>query len=79
MLLQAGFPKLINGLPLRNDWSTCKLYIQHVLILCARYQECKFRPLTHGEFDLFLELMCACGWYALENAAVLIYANLTGI
>ena len=61
-LLEVGFPELIDGLPLRNYWAACKLYTQHILILCARYQESKFKPKVAGEFDALLKLMCSCGW-----------------
>jgi hypothetical protein len=42
LLLQA-FPKHLKGRSLRNEWSTCKLYVQHVLTLCARCHEDELR------------------------------------
>ena len=65
-LLCEQFPKLHIGQSLRNHWDKCKLYIQHVLMLCARYQDCRFRPKVAGEFNQFLELSKPCGWYLME-------------
>src|SRR3954469_22140449 len=36
-LLCAVFPKSVNGMSLRNQWSECKKYTQHVLALCNRF------------------------------------------
>ena len=66
-LIYAQFPKLINGLPLRNHWSTCKLYIEHVLVLCLRYQDLKFSATSEDELNVFLDLSCSCGWWVPIN------------
>lgn len=68
-LLCAAFPQFVNGRSLRNEWTACQLYIQHVLILCARYEEGQFQPKTSNEFDSFLSLSTASGWYLMECGA----------
>lgn len=62
-LLRDAFPKLTLGQSMRPTWTDCKRYIQHVLILCARWQECRFQPKLKDELDDFLWLSTACGWY----------------
>lgn len=61
-LLNAKFPKLVNGQSMRPFWTKCKLYTAHVLLLCARYEEDRYEPNTEGEFDAFLELSISAGW-----------------
>ncbi len=64
-LLCEAFPKLILGQSMRLHWKQCKMYIQHVLILCARWRDSKFMPDDNDDFAAFLLLSTACGWYAL--------------
>lgn len=61
-LLFEAFPKHENGLSLRNEWDACEAYVQHVLILCARWQEYRFSPVKLGDFATLTELLASCGW-----------------
>ncbi|KAJ5701177.1 Tetratricopeptide-like helical [Penicillium malachiteum] len=71
ILLNDAFPKLVLGQSMRPYWKECKKYIQHVLMLCARWQDYKFRVKIKGEFDQFLSLSASCGWYLMESGACL--------
>lgn len=62
ILLCEAFPKLTLGQSMRLNWEQCKRYIQHVLFLCARWTESKFKPKRKEEFEPFLLLATACGW-----------------
>jgi hypothetical protein len=62
LLLQV-FPKHSKGLSLRNEWSICKLYVQHVLMLATRYDEKETRAnLRFGDTNDFVKLAASCGW-----------------
>ena len=65
-VLNAAFPKQVNGGSLRNEAEQCKNHIQHVLILCAQWQTYKFGSDCKGQLGPFTQLLTNAGWYA-EN------------
>ncbi|KAF1954827.1 hypothetical protein CC80DRAFT_416915 [Byssothecium circinans] len=61
-LLCAVYPKSVNGLPLRNQWSQCKKYTPHVLALCGRFRELGAINRSSEELGEFMTLLTSCAW-----------------
>ena len=61
-LLCGAFPKSVNGLPLRSQWSSCRKYIQHALALCSTYVERKSSTFDTQCLSDFATLLTSCGW-----------------
>lgn len=66
-LLHQAFPTYVQGTTMRPVWPQCERYIAHVLILCRRWQEAKYKPQHEDEFEPFLQLSKSCSWYLMES------------
>jgi tetratricopeptide (TPR) repeat protein len=65
-LLLEAFPKHGKGRSLRNEFSTCKKFIIHVMALLDRLKEFNFASQTQGDFKEFCQLAANCAWYLME-------------
>jgi hypothetical protein len=57
-LLEASFPKEIDGKPMWHDWKLCKKYLRHVLSFCKKVPE----EFLHIKPRKLAELLSACTW-----------------
>ncbi|CZT10684.1 uncharacterized protein RCO7_11635 [Rhynchosporium graminicola] len=66
-LLYDGFPKLINGVSLRNSSTTCNRCISHVRVISEIFEELSYRSDYPGEFSELAEILAAGGWSAIPS------------
>ncbi|KAF5975685.1 tetratricopeptide-like helical [Fusarium bulbicola] len=67
-LLFHKFPKLINGLSFRNQWTECAKYAGHISALCKHYRSDLYKPEPGSNVDEIVQCLASCAWYLRETS-----------
>ncbi|KAF5536943.1 tetratricopeptide-like helical [Fusarium phyllophilum] len=67
-LLFHKFPKLVNGLSFRKEWTECATYAGHISALCKHYRSDLYKPEPGSNVDEIVQCLAGCAWYLRETS-----------